>query len=465
MTSNKVGYKGASMWVLPLFVLVIFTIGFFPVMQKLSIRWGTGDNSYCYLIIPLFLYLCWEKKESFRFGEYNWNAWGVVPIGLSVLLMAVGELGSVEIFLYLGLFGCLVGILLVLYGIRLKHLLFPLIILAFIVPLPPFVNRMLTFNLKLAASKFSVGLLRLFDVSVVRDGNIIDLGFTQLQVVDACSGLRYFIPLILMALLFGYFYCKRMWPKILLVVTVLPLSIFVNGLRIFVTGMLHVHGHPELAEDFFHDFSGWVVFMLAGAILLGLSLILRRFTGAPPKEPAPDSGGRSVRSWVPVTLTTILCLFFAASGYALKVLPTTTIQPPRQAFADFPDQVGDWQAKRDYLKPEILDELWADDYFSGAFTNGGIPNRIQLLIPYYQYQGTRHTAHAPQSCMLGSGWALSNSAKRTVNTADGQTLTLMTNLWEKGNTRILGSYFFLQRGRVITSPWANKYWLVATEVS
>ncbi len=235
-------------------ITTVFLLGFFPALQKINIRWGEGDNSYCYLIVPLFLYLCWEKRKDFQFGQFTWNLWGLVPVCLSVLLMIAGELGSMETLLYIGIYGCIVGVMFILYGLRLRHLLFPLLILAFIVPLPPFVNRMLTFNLKLAASTLSVMMLRLVGVSVLQDGNIIDLGITQLQVVDACSGLRYFVPLILMALLFGFFYCRRLWQNAVLLIVVPPLSIVVNGLRIFATGMLHVWGYPELAENLFHDF-------------------------------------------------------------------------------------------------------------------------------------------------------------------------------------------------------------------
>jgi exosortase len=102
----------------------------------------------------------------------------------------IGELGSVETLLYIGIWGCFLGLMMVLYGWRIRYLIFPLIILALIVPLPPFVNRMLTFQLKLAASSIATAMLRLSGVSVFQDGNIIDLGVTQLQVVDACNGLR-----------------------------------------------------------------------------------------------------------------------------------------------------------------------------------------------------------------------------------------------------------------------------------
>ncbi len=493
-------------YALPGLMTAAFVLGFLPVLQKLSIRWESGDNSYCYLIVPLFIYLCWEKKNDFHFGQFSWNLWGLVPVSLSIVTMIAGELGSVETLLYMGIWGGIAGILFILYGLRLQHLLFPLLILAFIVPLPPFVNRMLTFNLKLAASSLSVVMLRLTGVSVLQDGNIIDLGITQLQVVDACSGLRYFMPLVLMALLFGFFYCTRWWQKVVLLIVVPPLSVLVNGLRIFATGMLHMWGHPELAEDFFHDFSGWIVFMLAGAILFGFSILLKRFgatererkktkdnsiTKGPeegqgqlralrPKDMrseteikgprseeraetgvnVPRASGQSNIYLKPILITALLCLFFLGSGWTLKKLPSAANLPARKSFESFPMTIGDWRAKRSYLSDDILNSLWADDYVSATYFNDGLPNTIHLLIPFYEYQGTRHTAHAPQSCMLGSGWIMLDAREYKVPAGDGNDFLLMTTIWEKGDTRILGSYFFFQRGRVIISPWMNKYWLM-----
>ena len=447
-------------YLLPGLMIAAFLLGFLPLLQKMAIRWDSGDNSYCYLMVPLFLYLCWEKKNEFYFGQFSWNLWGLVPVLLSILVMIAGELGSMETLLYIGIWGCVVGVMFILYGLRLRQLLFPLLILAFIVPMPPFVNRLLTFNLKLAASSLSVAVLRIAGVSVLQDGNIIDMGITQLQVVDACSGLRYFVPLILMALLFGYFYCKRLWQKIVLLLVVPPLSVVVNGLRIFATGMLHVWGHSELAEDFFHDFSGWTVFMIAGAILFGVSKILKRFGAASDAQPIGDAGGRSVRPMIPVATTVALCLLFVGSGYALQSLPSAANLPERKSFDSFPMRIGDWQAKRSYLSDDILNSLWADDYVNAAYFRDDLPNSIQLLIPFYEYQGTRHTAHAPQSCMLGGGWAMIDSRDHTFETDSGKPLTLRTAIYQKGDTRLLGSYFFFQRGRVIVSPWMNKYWLM-----
>jgi len=506
-----------------LIILAVFLIGYFPVLQKMLIRWNGGDNSYCYLIVPLFAYLLWDKRkeqkegrwtmddgrkkamrsivpqpseavlpppsvqstEDFRFGEFSWSVWGLVLVILSILLIIVGELGSVETLLYTGIWGCAVGVTVILYGWRTRYLIFPLVILLFIVPLPAFINRILTFKLKLAATTLSVTMLRASGVSVLQEGNIIDLGISQLQVVDACSGLRYLMPLLLTALLVGYFFNKRWWQRAILILVVVPLSIFVNSVRIWITGLLTVKGHEELAQSFFHDFSGWLVYMFAAGLLVVAALILKRigerYADRGKRLEVGGQEGEKVRRWEgqkgrnewntknapktqgmlrPVVLTIILCFLFAGSGWALKRIPSARNLPQRTAFDSFPMQIGQWQGKRHYISKEIMKSLWADDYISVTYTRPGSPNHISLLIPFYEYQGTRHTAHAPQACMLGSGWALFNSSERLININPGDEIKIMTMTWEKGNYKLLGSYFFLQRGRVITSPWMNKFYLM-----
>lgn len=447
------------------FIMVGFLLSLWPALLKLGIRWNSDDNSYCYLILPIFFYLCWEVKGRFRFGEFSWNRWGVIPIIFSILVMLVGELGSIETLVYAGIWGCIAGVIFVLYGVRVEHLWFQLLILLFIVPLAPFVNRMLTFNLKLAASNLATIMLRLSGVSVLQEGNIIDIGVTQLQLVDACSGLRYFIPLVLMALLFGYFYGQRYWQKIVLLLVVLPLSVVVNGLRIFATGMLYISGYPEMAEDFFHDFSGWLVFMSAAGILFGTSLLLRRIGSKEKKRPFNDPGGTPTSFKRQAAITVAICLFFAGSGWALQKLPSARNLPARSTFDSFPMQIGQWSAKRNYLSDEIIGELWADDYVSATYQRPGSLNSIQLLIPFYTYQGTRHTAHAPQSCMLGSGWSLIGSKEGLVDLGNGDQISMSMSLWQKGNYQVYGAYFFLMRGRVIISPWANKLYLMMDAVT
>ncbi len=136
------------------------------------------------------------------------------------------------------------------------------------------------------------------------------------------------------------------------------------------------------------------------------------------------------------------------------------VAPPRSSFDSFPLQFGGWQGTRQYLSPEILNALWADDYVSASYVKKASGNIIHLLIPYYSYQGTRHTAHAPQSCLLGSGWAVLQTQERTFPVEDGRKIPVTTMQLKKGSETVLAGYFFLGRGRVITDPWRNKFYLM-----
>ncbi len=446
---------------LPFVILGTFVLSLQTAFQKLSLRWDGGDNSYCYLIIPLFIYLCWDRKNSFKFSEFSWSFWGIIPLLLSVILIITGELGSVETMLYAGLFGSVFSMLLVLYGKRIYHLTFPIILLCFMVPLPPFVNKILTFKLRVIASAISTKLLQFSGVSVLREGNILDLGVGKLQVVDACSGLRYLIPMFLMAILVGYFFNKVKWHRFFLIALVVPLSVFVNSFRIFATGLLTVNGYQRFAQDFYHDFSGWLVFMIAGCMLIGFSFALNRLkNNTSTVFLKTDDGGKSTGVVKSIALTVVFCSLFITTGYTINNTAISMIQPDRVAFEKFPMKISGWYGKKSYLSKEILNSLWADDYIQASYQKKRIGNVITLFVPYYKYQGTRHTAHAPQSCLLGSGWAIISSDDRFVKVNKDRKIKIRSMLMGKGDVKLLSSYFFFQRGRVIISPWLNKYYMM-----
>jgi exosortase D (VPLPA-CTERM-specific) len=443
-----------------------FAIGFLPIFQKITIRWSEGDNSYCYLVFPMFIYLCWEKKNHFKFDQFTLSLWGLVPACFSVFLIFAGELASVETLLYIGLWGCVTSVIIVLYGWKrsLTGLWFPLLVLFFIVPIPPFINRVLTFKMKMIASTFSVEMLRAVGVSVLQNGNVIDLGVTQLQVVDACSGLRYVVSMLLMALLIGHFFVNGWWRKLLLVALVSPLSIFINAVRIFVTGLAALQGYAFMTEGPLHDSAGIIAFLVAGAVLTFFASMSMRIGNPGEKEywlDFGDAGGGGVKKMAAAVC--VLCLLFGGSGWALQNTGSVLAIPDRQSFKSFPMEIGEWKGTQSDLSEEILDSLWADDYVNASFTREGSANMIYVLMPYYDYQGTRHTAHAPQSCLLGGGWAITSSGNQKIDVGSRDIDVGMMQL-ENGNMKMLASYFFLQRGRVIVSPWWNKFYLMLDAV-
>ena len=575
-------------------------LSFWPILRELLKVWKNDDNSYCFLVVPLFLYLCWEKRRTFDFFRFSWNALGAVAVAASGLIIIAGQLGGVVTLYFIGIWASIASIAYLAYGKRVTQLVFPFIILLFIVPFPPYINNVLTFQLKLAASALATLMLRLSGISVFLDGNIIDLGVTQLQVVEACSGLRYLMPLILLALLIGYFFTKGLWRRGVLVLLVVPLSVFFNALRIWLSGILTLKGHPELVENFFHDFSGWVIFMIAGAVLFGVTRLInmvgargiessklksnilatdarrqaqtreraifpddavrekpsaasqiedlgsdnvnteadadremqqkvqntklksnilatdaRRQAQTRERAIFPDDAVReepSAASQIeeidsdnvtdipdgktpvtrnsqlasrspqtqntkyqtrntkpktpflglarPVVLTVITCLLLVSSGYALKKIPSATNLPERQSFQSFPTRIGQWEGRHSTIPQKILDQLWADDYVEAAFSNSHSRNTIHLLIPFYEWQGTRHNIHAPQACLLGGGWSLTRTQEKTLAVEPGRKIPVMIMMLEKGDAKILGSYFFFQRGRVFTNPWMNKVYLM-----
>ena len=150
---------------------------------------------------------------------------------------------------------------------------------------------------------------------------------------------------------------------------------------------------------------------------------------------------------------------FIGSGWAIDAVPAGRAEPHRNTLANFPLNVGPWVGTRKSLSPQSLEQLATDDYGYITYRHQTTGNYLHLLIPYYTYQDTGKTAHAPQSCMLGTGWALTSSADRVIEDEADVPDKVRTIIWRQGDARLFAGYYFLQRGRVITSPWLNKFYL------
>ncbi len=243
----------------------------------LAKEWSNEDFNYCYLIPVIVLYLIWEKRQELRTTPSRPTWAGFILVGIGLGLFWLGELGGEYTALFLSFWAVLVGIVWACFGFKKTRVIwFPLVfILAAFTP-PDFIYFGLTLQLKLISSQLGVAMLQAYGMSAYREGNVIDLGFTQLQVVDACSGLRYLFPLLIMALLLAYFFRLRLWKCFILVLSAIPLTIFTNSVRIAMTGVLYEIWGPAVAEDFFHGFSGWFIFMFGFAGLLVVMWVLQK---------------------------------------------------------------------------------------------------------------------------------------------------------------------------------------------
>jgi exosortase D (VPLPA-CTERM-specific) len=466
MITNSVAKYNFTVWVSFALLLGAFCFQYHVDFGNLLKRWNEQDFTYCYLVPVLFVYLVYINRQSLKAVEMKPSITGAVILLVSAFLYLAGKLGSLETLTYIGMWLGIIGLTTLLFGHRItKALAFPFLILGFIVPVPAFLNRLFTFKLKLIASSLSVKLLQFIGVSVFREGNVIDLGINQLQMVDACSGLRYVYPLLLMGLLFAYFLHRQWWQRGLIVAATVPIAVISNAIRIAVTGLLTVHVSPEVAAGFFHGFSGWLIFMVSLLFLLIMSFILK-FLGKKQEkgtvQPTHQLNNESNFTLRGIKIKYLLptALFFLIVWGLHTTLASTQIVPSRKKFDEFPAKIAHWKGKRTYLQEEIMRELWADDYLQIQFNNTTTGDVVLLFVPYYEYQGTRHTAHSPVSCLVGGGFAPRSTRILTRTFPEPfREVRIRQMVLEKGDQLLLSNYWFQQRGRVIVSEYSNKWHL------
>ncbi len=268
------------------FALAI-AVAYYGTLQRLiGFDWPMEDFNYCYLIPFIVVFFIWEKREGLARlpSTPSWKGFFLVVVGL--VLFWLGDLGGEFFTLYMSFWLVIVGLTWAHLGWgKIKTIWFALVMMLAMFPLPNILYVRLTFGLKLISSQLGVALLHLYGMSAYREGNIIDLGFTQLQVVEACSGLRYLMPLVVLSLILAYWMKGHIWKRICLVLSSIPIAIFVNSFRIAATGVLYSTWGASVAEGFFHGFSGWLIFMFTLPVLVAEVWVLGKL---PPKVPMGD---------------------------------------------------------------------------------------------------------------------------------------------------------------------------------
>ena len=149
----------------------------------------------------------------------------------------------------------------------LRELKFPLAVLLLAIPFPAIVFNQITFPLQLLASQLASDLLPLLGVPVLREGNVIQLPVMQLEVAEACSGIRSLMSLFTLAVFYGYFLERTTGRRVILALASIPIAVAANAARIVGTGLCVQYWDPEKALGFFHEFSGWVMFLISLACL------------------------------------------------------------------------------------------------------------------------------------------------------------------------------------------------------
>jgi exosortase len=125
------------------------------------------------------------------------------------------------------------------------------------------------------------------NVPVLREGNVLILANTTLEVAEACSGIRSLVSLLTLAIVLGYFSDPRGWVRTLVALSSVPVAIVTNGFRVAGTGIAAHQFGAAAAEGFFHEFSGWLVFVSAFMLMLAVQRAIVRLAPAVSVAPAP----------------------------------------------------------------------------------------------------------------------------------------------------------------------------------
>ena len=295
----------------PLAVVSALVFVYASVLAKLSHDWWVDENYSHGLLIPFVIgYLLWVERDRLRQGHYKPSVlWGGAAILLALFGLWAGLAGA-ELFLQrISLVLMLAGVVLYFWGANLlRRLWVPLFLLLLAIPIPTIVFNKIAFPLQLFASRCAVCSMRLFDIPVLRQVNILELlplnsmAPKKLEVVEACIGIRSLMTLTTLAVVYAYFSLPQppsgdgdgvdhsgksvwfasfrswgLWRSILIVLSAVPIAILTNAVRVSGTGILAHYYGVKIADGFFHSFSGWVIYVVAFFLLFAFGWGLDRF--------------------------------------------------------------------------------------------------------------------------------------------------------------------------------------------
>ncbi len=461
-----------KVWILALAALLLVLAGFGGALSELVRRWSTQEEySHGFLIPFVAAWLLWTRRNVFLLANIGRPAWsGAALIALAMLMHVFGKLSAVFILSQLAFIVALLGLVLAIGGFPLLRVTFvPIVFLIFAIPLPYFIDAHLSLQLQLISSQLGVFFIRLFQIPVYLDGNIIDLGTYKLQVVDACSGLRYLFPLLSLSFLAAYLFHAPIWQRAVVLFSSIPITIAMNGFRIGMVGVTVDQWGPRMAEGVLHFFEGWIIF-IACAFLLTLEIYLfarisgRHFFGAfyatTGSVRSPPENGSGTTRRVPLYVSMFLMCVTVLIG--LLISNRSEIIPERGRFVTFPATIGEWQGHTSLLDREVERGLALEDYILSDYSKPD-GKAINLYVAYYASQREGESPHSPLVCIPGDGWLITHLERTSYSIGTEQPLNRA--IIERNGSKQIVYYWYEERGRKIASEYWSKWYLLSDAIT
>ena len=485
MSETNINFK--SLWK-PFLIAAALAFLFANVLVKLGFDWWTDENYSHGLLVPFVIgFIVWSEFDLLKKSIETPRVWfGFAIVLFALFLLLAGTLGA-ELFVQrISFVLILAGIVVYFFGAKILQLLvMPFALLLFAIPIPQIIFNKIAFPLQIYASQIAVWGIRLFAIPTVRKGNVFEIlpqGATSiiaLEVVEACSGIRSLMTLVSLALILAYFtreknhdpdngwktYFKSFdfWRTIILMLSAIPIAVLTNSFRVTMTGVATYYYGKKALTDFWHDLSGWLVYLVALILLIGINYFLRFLTQRRKGAKAQSENDFTQHS-APGTrhfsnhLIFFLAAFLIVGGVFINWFEQRgEAEISRKPLTEFSKNLGEWSQRGDAIRFSEATEavLRTTDYTMREYTfsDGRIAN---LYIGYYASQRTGATYHSPQNCLPGAGWILKEPQIVEIKTPSGKTFSANRYLIENGVNDQIMIYWYQGRGKAEASEYRDK---------
>ncbi|MGI6656374.1 MAG: exosortase/archaeosortase family protein [Desulfobulbus sp.] len=280
MDQSRSSFFAKNRWhaLLPHLILAVsFVFLYYPVLIGLFEDWKINENYSHGFFIPIVSgYMLFLLKDDLRTVAISPSLFGLPILLIGLAQLYVGFVGSEYFLQRTSLVIVIIGIVLFIFGWKfLRKILFPVGYLLFMIPFPAIIWNKIAFPMQIFSSFVTEHVIRILGIPIFREGNILHLAQTTLEVVDACSGLRSLMTLFALAAALSWFSGLSVARKWILFLVAAPIAVLVNIVRLTATaGLASVYGE-QVAQGFLHEFSGLFTFVFGLGLLVLAGRILR----------------------------------------------------------------------------------------------------------------------------------------------------------------------------------------------
>jgi exosortase D (VPLPA-CTERM-specific) len=478
---NKISESRLSSGLLPwqaAVLLLLVGLLYGSVLVRLFLEWvgpSRDPNFEHGIFVPLFaLFILWENRKKLQAITPAPSWTGLPLIVLSLLLLIIGDFGAENFSSRGSLLILLAGLIVLFRGWKFfRAVLFPWAFLFLMIPVPTLVMQHVTFPLQLLASKLATAMLDLVNVPVLREGNQIILPAMPLDVAEACSGIRSLLTLVTLSIIYGYLLESRIWVRVVLAFSAVPIAVAANSFRIFGTGLIIQYWDPEKGEGFYHTFSGWLIFVAALIMFFAvhrlIALIWKDSSIAPPdpvNQPARPSREIQIQygrnGAVRFGIVAVLLL---TTTVLLRAHPHSEYFPARAPLSSLPSQIDGWKGTDDPIDEETLKILGPGEFLLRDYQEASqFQPWINLYVAYFPTQRAGDTIHSPSHCLPGAGWVPTSREIVSLTGPDGSSFPVNRYIVSKSGDRRLVLYWFQAHGRAVASEYSAKYYLISDSI-